>query len=221
MYCSTRARITLSIMFVLAAYVCNAADVQTTILDASGKPVVGAVFIASSANANGASRASPQPNHATAIMDQMNKEFVPEILVIRTGTAVLFPNSDSVAHQVYSFSPAKRFELPLYRGRPHSPQIFDKPGVVTLGCNIHDHMVGYIVVTDSPYFGQADVQGRATLKGLAPGAYRIGVWQPRFNEQITEQSVNVADADVQISFKLTKPMQPNRSSNKDRRIRDY
>jgi plastocyanin len=219
MYCSTRARITLSIMLALAARVCNAADVQATILDVSGKPVVDAVFIASSANT--ASRASPQSNHATAIMDQMNKEFVPEILVIRTGTAVLFPNSDSVAHQVYSFSPVKRFELPLYRGRPHPPQTFDRPGVVTVGCNIHDHMVGYIVVTDSPYFGQADVQGRATLKGLAPGTYHISVWQPRFNEQVAEQSVNVADADVQVSFKLNKPMQPNRSSNKDRRIRDY
>ncbi|HYM36667.1 MAG TPA: hypothetical protein VET48_14805 [Steroidobacteraceae bacterium] len=218
---SIRERIAVSIMLMLAAGVCNAADVQATILDASDKPIVGAVFIVKATNASAMSRESSQSNHATAIMDQMNKEFVPEVLVIRTGTAVLFPNSDSVAHQVYSFSTTKRFELPLYRGRPHPPQIFDKEGVVTLGCNIHDHMVGYIVVTDSPYFAQSDAQGRATFKGITAGAYRTSVWHPRFNEQLADQSVNVADGDVRVSFKLTKPMQPSRSPNKDRRIRDY
>ena len=86
-----------------------------------------------------------------AIMDQRKLMFVPDVLVVQTGTAVDFPNSDQVRHQVYSFSGAKTFELALYAGRAHAPVVFDRSGLVTLGCNIHDSMVGYIWVTDSPW----------------------------------------------------------------------
>jgi plastocyanin len=198
--------------------VCVAADLQARVEDADGRPIVDVVLIAKSAIAT---TARPAPTGATAIVDQLNKEFVPEILVVRTGTAILFPNSDAIAHQVYSFSPAKRFTLPLYRGRPYPPQIFDQAGIVTLGCNIHDHMVGYIVVTDSPYFAQSDEQGKARIKNLPSGDFEVSVWHPRFDEAVPDQRANVTNGDVAMKFRLTKPMQSKRSTSKDRRIRDY
>jgi plastocyanin len=100
-------------------------------------------------------------------MDQRNREFVPHILVVQVGTWVDFANCDTVSQQVYSFSPAKRFQLPLYRGAVHPPVLFDQPGVVTLGCNIHDSMLGYIYVADSPWFGQTALDGR-WLSGELP-----------------------------------------------------
>ncbi len=86
-------------------------------------------------------------------MDQVNRQFSPYVLAIQTGTRVLFANNDSVAHQVYSFSPPKHFELALYHGKPREPVLFDRPGIVTVGCNIHDNMVGYLYITDAPWFG--------------------------------------------------------------------
>ena len=110
-----------------------------------------------------------------AVLDQKNRTFVPHILPIQTGTAVTFPNSDNVRHQVYSFSAAKRFQLPLYAGTPAAPVVFDKPGVVTLGCNIHDQMSAYLVVVDTPYFALT-TSGRAELPGLPEGKYDVRVW---------------------------------------------
>ncbi|WP_460890864.1 methylamine utilization protein, partial [Ramlibacter alkalitolerans] len=83
-----------------------------------------------------------------AVMDQVNSEFQPRVLVVTKGSRVRFPNSDTIRHQVYSFSAAKRFELPLYTGTPPEPVVFDRAGVVTLGCNIHDWMKGYVVILD-------------------------------------------------------------------------
>jgi plastocyanin len=112
----------------------------------------------------------------TAIMDQKNRMFVPHILPIQTGTSVRFPNSDDIRHQVYSFSPAKTFQLPLYKGTPANPIFFERAGVATLGCNIHDRMSAYIVVVDTPYFAMTGRDGRVTLDNLAAGRYTVRVW---------------------------------------------
>ena len=111
-------------------------------------------------------------------MDQKNRAFVPALLVVGTGTAVEFPNSDTVSHQVYSFSAAKKFKLPLYKGLAHPPVTFDQPGLVVVGCNIHDEMVGYILVTDAPAFGRTGTDGRLALPHLAAGDYEITAWSP-------------------------------------------
>ena len=92
--------------------------------------------------------------------------FVPDVTVVPVGSSVSFPNSDDVSHQVYSFSPARRFQLPLYRGKPHAPVVFDQPGIVTLGCNIHDNMVAYIVVTPAPFYGRTDQRGGWVIPNL-------------------------------------------------------
>jgi plastocyanin len=157
----------------------------------------------------------------TAIMDQVDRRFEPEVLVVRTGTSVSFPNSDSIAHQVYSFSPAKRFTLPLYRGRVHPPLLFDQPGVVVLGCNIHDQMIGYIVVTNSPYFGMTDEHGRAVFASLPAGNYRVSLWHPRFDESVPDQELRPVDTGAtDVTFRLQRALRPKPKQSGDR-IRDY
>ena len=111
-------------------------------------------------------------------MDQKNRMFIPHVLPIQTGTSVVFPNSDDIRHQVYSFSPAKTFQLPLYQGTPTSPILFDKPGVVTLGCNIHDRMSAYIVVVDTPHFATTTADQPAMLADLPADSYEVHVWTP-------------------------------------------
>jgi hypothetical protein len=157
-------------------------------------------------------------------MDQVDQRFVPFILAVRSGTAVRFPNSDSVAHQVYSFSSPKRFELGLYRGRPHAPVTFDKPGIVVLGCNIHDKMIGYVYVTDAAYFGKTDAQGSWRADSVAPAEYQLEVWSPLLarDESSLRQSLTVSAAQAsEIVIRLTRPVQAEPAAQTDRKLRDY
>ena len=154
------------------------------VVDRDGRGVADVVVAATpvaalpaAATAPGA-KPGPSPSLKPAVMDQRNREFMPRVLVVGVGSSVEFPNNDSVSHQVYSFSAAKHFQLPLYKGQPHPPVVFDKPGLVVLGCNIHDAMVGYVYVTDAPYFGTTETAGRLTLKELPVGEYQIVVWGP-------------------------------------------
>jgi plastocyanin len=145
-----------------------------------------------------------------AVMDQVNRAFAPDLLVIPVGSTVEFPNTDSVSHQIYSFSPAKRFQLPLYRGKPYPPVHFEQPGLVTLGCNIHDDMLAYLVVTDAPWFGRSDAAGEWSTD-LPHGRYRVTLWHPRLreNEADLERELTIGDADrAELTVHLTKPLQP-------------
>jgi hypothetical protein len=101
------------------------------------------------------------------------------VKAVRTGTAVRFPNRDDVRHHVYSFSPAKKFELPLYKGVPAEPVVFDRPGLVVLGCNIHDWMIGWVYVLDTPHFGTTGKDGAVRIAGLPAGEYELQVFHPR------------------------------------------
>ena len=110
----------------------------------------------------------PADAAATRLATETLAPQLPRVTVVTVGTPVVFPNSDNVRHQEYSFSPAKRFELPLYSGKPAAPVVFNTAGVVELGCNIHDWMVGYVYVTNDPRFAVSDAQGRLSLD-LPPG----------------------------------------------------
>lgn len=112
-----------------------------------------------------------------AVMDQHDREYVPHVLAVQAGTNVSFPNFDNIHHDVYSFSPAKRFELPLYKGTPTKPVLFDKAGVVVLGCNVHDWMLGYIDVVPTPWFAISDADGKLSIQAPA-GSYKLVLWQP-------------------------------------------
>jgi hypothetical protein len=109
-----------------------------------------------------------------------------------------------VRHHVYSFSPAKSFELKLYSGTPGNPILFDKAGTVVVGCNIHDRMIAYIHVVDTPYFAKSDASGNAKLDGLMPGKYRLKAWHYNLptGEAIPEQTINVSSNDASASFTL-------------------
>jgi plastocyanin len=153
------------------------------------------------------------PRHAAplhVVMDQLERAFVPDLLVVPVGSTVSFPNSDSVSHQIYSFSSAKRFQLPLYRGKPYPPVQFDQAGVITLGCNIHDEMLAYLVVTDAPYFGRTDAAGSWSAE-LGPGRYRVTIWHPRLHADgaDVEREFTVGSDDrAELTVRLAKPMQP-------------
>lgn len=160
----------------------EAASLQGDVVDAKGAALGNAV-VTLQGPAGGV--AAP----GKAVMDQQEMRFVPSVLAVRTGTSVTFPNRDDIRHQVYSFSPTKRFELRLYQGTPSEPVVFDKPGLVVLGCNIHDWMVGYIYVTDDPWFAVSDAQGKVSFDDLPAGDYRVTLWhsalpdmQPRQGE---------------------------------------
>lgn len=113
---------------------------------------------------------------AKAEMGQRERQFTPQLLVVQTGTAVNFPNFDTVRHHVYSFSPIKVFETKLYSGTPAEPIVFDKPGVAALGCNIHDRMSAHIVVVDTPLFARTDAQGIARFADLPAGEHQLRLW---------------------------------------------
>ncbi len=109
---------------------------------------------------------------------QKDLAFIPTLLPVRTGTVVEFPNQDDTYHNVFSFSPSKRFDLGRYRpeDKPVPTQTFDKPGLVTLRCDIHEHMRGLVLVLDSPYFVKTQADGTYKLTGLPAGHYKLKVW---------------------------------------------
>jgi plastocyanin len=111
-------------------------------------------------------------------VDQVNKEFVPRVSIVQAGTEVFFPNSDNIRHSIYSFSPAKTFTTKLYSGREAAPVQFDQTGLVVLGCNIHDRMVAWVLIVDSPWIGKSGADGVATLRALPPGEYRVTAAAP-------------------------------------------
>jgi plastocyanin len=144
-----------------------AATLEITVADARGAPVADAVVAVLPKGGPAAFR------KRDAAIEQRDKAFIPLVSVVQTGTAVQFPNRDPIRHHVYSFSPAKVFELKLYAGTPAAPVLFDKPGEVVLGCNIHDHMLAYVYVVDTPWFAKTDAGGKARVEGLPAGDYDL------------------------------------------------
>jgi plastocyanin len=153
---------------------------------------------------------SPLPP-LTAVVDQVKLAFAPDLTVIPVGSTVEFPNSDATSHQVYSFSPTHRFQLPLYRGKPYPPVVFDQPGLITLGCNIHDDMLGYVVVTDAQYFGQTNSSGAWMAPNIPAGRYRVEIWHPRLREPAATLTKEVVVTDAQsaeVAILLNRPLRP-------------
>jgi len=193
------------VAFALGGRGAAAATLAITVQQQNGKPLPGAVVTLHALE--GPAKPSA-PVHA--VMDQLNEAFTPDLLVVPVGSTVSFPNSDTVSHEVYSFSPAHPFQLPLYRGKPYPPQRFDKIGLVTLGCNIHDFMIAYIVVTDAAFYGRADAQGTWSAAAVPAGRYRIEVWHPRLNASAPPaREIVVTGADrAAISIRLAERLRP-------------
>ncbi len=173
----------------------RAAPVTVQVTAGGGAPAVDAVVVFEPRDR------VPPPAHADAIIDQIHKRFVPHVTVIRTGTSVTFPNSDRIRHQVYSFSPAKVFSMKLYAGSPKRAVVFDKPGLVVLGCNIHDTMLAFVLVVNTPYFAKIPASGTASFD-LPPGRYSMRVWDEALAAPVPARPVVVAAAPLQLSIAL-------------------
>jgi plastocyanin len=144
-----------------------------------------------------------------SIMDQVNTQFLPHILAIQKGSQVRFPNSDSIKHHVYSFSSTKTFELQLYKELESDPLLFSKPGVVAVGCNIHDWMLGYIFVVDTPYFNKTNIDGNVSLE-MPDGEYQLNVWHPRIQDELSTLSRMVTMWNKsEINIILASPLSPD------------
>jgi plastocyanin len=177
----------------------RAATVSVLVVDRAGKPLADAVVMLAPLSG----RLPVRPTSGVEIA-QNHRQFSPQISVVTVGTTIAFPNHDTVRHHVYSFSPVKTFELKLYSGVPAAPILFDKPGIVVLGCNIHDAMVGWVVVVDTPLVARSAGDGRAQIDAVPAGDYELRVWHPELVEPNAPIAIPlaVAGADVQTRAAL-------------------
>ena len=195
---------TLFAALMLAATSSYGGEVDVLVLDKDGQPVSDVAVYATRTDG----RKQIDSRAGSAVMDQVGKQFVPHLLVVQTGTSVEFPNSDTVAHHVYSFSHPNKFTLPMYKGTAHPPVTFEHSGVVSLGCNIHDHMLGYILVVDSAAFAKTDENGSASLSLDDPQDYEIKIWSPRIRDGGELLTRTVVSSDPAVSFRLAKKLNP-------------
>lgn len=186
-----------------------AATVTSTIIDTNANKLENAVLALYSIHGSNSS-----PPNIQAEMLQKDLQFVPQVLAIQRGTTVRFPNKDNTQHHVYSFSKAKKFEIKLYSSAEQPRTIlFDQPGVVSLGCNIHDWMLGYIYVVDTPYFALSNSQGIAKIANVPHGNYKAKIWHPnsrRRNKPVVQKLV-VNKESLTPSFKIS--IRAKRKSN--------
>lgn len=167
---------------------------QIQVLNLEGKPVPLAVVsvMVKGATVNGTG--------VVADMAQRDRRFAPTVVAIPVGGAVNFPNFDTVRHHVYSFSNTRKFEIKLYTGTPTAPVVFDKPGTATLGCNIHDTMVGYVHVVDTPHYGVTNGNGKVSID-VPAGEHKARIWTPAMGESVlpTEATLKTGGA---VIFKV-------------------
>ena len=184
--------------FLLSAESSFCASLSVQMQDQQGKPLADAVVYVEPVNGK-----APKGKLA-GIVDQVNKEFTPYVSIVQTGTAITFPNKDNIRHHVYSFSVPKVFDIKLYSGVPAAPVVFDKPGLVVLGCNIHDWMLAYLYVVDTPWFAKSGSNGQAEIADLPAGEYVVYAAHPKLQSDILKQKLSVdASSKPKLNFKLT------------------
>jgi len=183
--------------FFLAGAARAAGGINVHVTDANGKAVPDAVVYL---EADGG-QPLPKPQKSGEI-SQKGLKFIPLVTVIQTGSKIYFPNNDKVRHHIYSFSPPHKFDQKLYSGITAEPQTFDKPGTVVLGCNIHDKMIAYVRIVDTPYFGKTDASGDITVDAPA-GKYVLKAWHPDIvGGNAQEQAVRLSDDAASASFRM-------------------
>jgi len=188
-------------LLALCAGHATGAEIRANLHDAHGRPVEDAVVLAVPRNRQLLERVPPP---GRIVIEQIDKEFVPYVKPVQAGSQVHFPNRDTVLHHVYSFSPAKRFELPLYAGAEAAPIRFDQPGPVVIGCNIHDWMIGHVYITDTPFFAKTGADGKAVIENLPTGDYVVRVWHPQMivAEAATERPVAAGASPAGVEWRL-------------------
>lgn len=185
----------------------GAAELDLTLVTSAGKGVPEAVVMV---RPDGPTRGQPRVA-GPFVMAQKNTQFAPYVLVVPVGAEVSFPNLDPFHHHVYSFSKPKPFELKLY-GKDETRKVrFDKPGVVGIGCNIHDNMSAWIRVVDAPFAGKTAAGGQALLRDLPAGGATVTVWHPSLKGPAGEVTRRVTiPASGAIKLALTADLRPPR-----------
>jgi plastocyanin len=181
----------------------TAAPITVRVTDGSGRPVTNAVVAFRAAGP----AARPMPVGAKFVIAQKDLEFRPFVAVVPVGASVSFPNLDPMKHHVYSFSPAKRFELKLFAKDQSRSVKFEKAGVVPLGCNIHDSMSAFLYVTDSAWTVVTDKQGVARFADAPTASGSLTVWHPYMRtpgNQLLRQ-LRAGDRSLQIAVRLRPP----------------
>ena len=185
----------------LAAFVClsaQAGSLDAHVTTPEGKPLEDAAVVLEPLSGVALSARRP-----TAAIEQHGREFSPYLTIVQAGTAVDFPNRDPFKHHVYSFSPAKVFEIKLYAGKPAQPVIFDKPGEVALGCNVHDWMEAYVLVVDTRYFAKTGANGQALVANVPSGRYRLRLWHPRQKIAFPHREVEIGAAPLKLELVMS------------------
>jgi plastocyanin len=197
-------RLSCALLAPLAAFAgaSGGGSVRVDIKDPANAPVANAV--ASLVPLDATARVTPPAE--PVVITQNDQDFQPYVTAIVVGTRVSFPNNDKVAHHVFSQSKAKSFEIPRYRGEPKETILFDQPGIVPLGCNIHDWMLAYVVVLTTPHFAKSVADGQVTLADLPAGRYRLEVWHPRVKEMVTrEVTISATNPAMQVISVTLRP----------------
>lgn len=192
-------QIPLSLALALTPLAVGAAPVSVQVTDALGRALPEAVVLLEPL----AGRAPVKPMPEAQIA-QAKRQFRPRVTLITTGTAVSFPNFDTVRHHVYSFSKAKTFEIKLYAGVPGKPEVFDKPGIAVLGCNIHDRMAAWVVVADTPWHAMSGADGLARIAEAPAGAYQLSVWHAGLaaDSAPVTRKVQIGSSELREAFQL-------------------
>ncbi|TFH73105.1 methylamine utilization protein [Gammaproteobacteria bacterium LSUCC0112] len=177
----------------------NAFDLRLNFIDEQQQSISGVVAEVAGRPV-GAAPAEP------AIMDQINRRFVPMIVLVQTGELVSFPNSDNVRHHVYSFSDIRQFSTPLYADEHVDPVMFDKPGVAVLGCNIHDSMVGYVYVSRWQDRAISDENGVMTFTELSEKPQTFSVWHPWLQTPENTLEIDLSAVADGVAFDVTLPV---------------
>ena len=193
------APVAVCLLLAASPLVSRATSVSVVVGDAAGGPLGDAVVMLEPT----AGHAPVKPMTGVQIA-QHDLQFDPQLSVVTVGTSVLFPNQDTVRHHVYSFSAAKTFQIKLYAGVPHTPITFDKPGVAVLGCNIHDQMVAWVIVVDTPFYARSNAAGRVRIDGVPPGGYVLHVWHSSLAENAPPMTmpITIGAADLEQRVKL-------------------
>ena len=187
----------------LAVMPLQAAPLQIRITDQQGQPLADAV-VELLDPANKAFRSKP------AEVAQQDLTFRPFVSAVQVGTPVDFPNQDKTRHHVYSFSPAKVFELKLYAGKPEAPVVFDVPGIIALGCNIHDYMQAYVYVGQSPFLAVTNEQGVAEFSDVPVAGYQLKLWHPWQDADVLPQAVTLPLTTADFKITVTRQEKPKR-----------
>jgi plastocyanin len=202
-----------AILLALAPFA-SAGTLAVQVTDQAGHPVADAV-VTVVGTAAPAARTEP----ATRIVDQKSLTFMPFVDVLRPRDSVVFHNSDATQHHVYSFSPVKAFEFVVAPGTRSTPLVFDKTGVVAVGCNIHDGMISYLYITDAPFAARTDARGRVAFDALPAGRYDVRVWQPRLppgRPDLRQKAITITGTeDTTLAFPLTLRPDPRRQFDRE------